>query len=288
MSQPPQNQWGQSFPQDGQGGYGQGRQGYGQQPEHGQQPGYGQQQEYGQQPGYGQQGYGQQGYGQQGQASPAGYPGAASGSGQGAGYPGSAQPPSGEPPKGKGGRIALLICGGCAILAVIVVIIGVVVWALTGNDDGETTGGEETTATETTDEATEGSTTEEQTTEVETSEEATEEDSSVTDADLDAARSRVMAYLEAAADQDARGMCEQFMDPTTREQITGSALDSCAEDVESAGTLDEYDPSMLEGFDESDLDATDNGDGTIGVSTYFTSDSLTLSQAGDGEWYIEF
>ena len=137
-SQPPQNGWGspQSSDPYGQpspnGGYGQDA-GYGQQPGYGQSPSYDQDSGYGQQPGYGQDGS----YSQD----PAFAPSFGGGTGQ------APEPQGGEPKKSK--LMPILLCAGCAVLALIVIVVGAGIFLFT-RDDGEPTGSPEadTTATE--------------------------------------------------------------------------------------------------------------------------------------------
>lgn len=140
MSQPPQNGWGS--PQSGDpygqnspnGGYGQGQpsQDYGQ----GHDQGYGQ-------PDYGQdQGYGQPspngGYGQDAAFAPS------FGEAGGQGYA-----PQGAVPK-KSNKVPILICAGCAVLALLLIIVGGGIFLFTRDSDEPRSGGE-TTATETED-----------------------------------------------------------------------------------------------------------------------------------------
>jgi hypothetical protein len=153
MSQPPQNGWGQPPPDDSFGqpsadnGYGQQPGGYGQAPG---QPG---------QPG---------GYGQSPSFAPS------FGGDQGQGYPPQ------TPEKKGGGKLPILICAGCGLLALVLVIVAVGIFALTrGGDEPTGAGGDETTAEETTEEdpATEEETTpEEETTAEETTEAETTAD----------------------------------------------------------------------------------------------------------------
>jgi hypothetical protein len=193
MSQPPQSPWGQppSDDQNGQpsanSGYGQDPQGYGQQgygqDAFGQQGGYGQQNDFGQQNDYGQGSPG----GAYGQPSPnAGYGQDPQGQGQspsfapafGAdGQQNFAQ--QGEPPK-KSAKVPLLVCAGCAVLALLVIIVGTGIFLFT-RDGGEPSGDPTTAVEETetegpTDEGptADGPATDETTTEEVTEEETTE------------------------------------------------------------------------------------------------------------------
>ena len=180
MSQPPQNPWGQP-PSDDQHGQQSANGGYGQGP-----------QPYGQQQGYGEEGYGQQGYGQGSPSGAYGQPSPNSGYGQdpqGWGQAPSAAPAFGadgqqpyaqhaEPPK-KSSKTPLIVCAGCAVLALIVLLVGGGIFLFT-RDGGEptddrTTSEQATTedGEETSEEPTEEETSEEATTEEATSEEAT-------------------------------------------------------------------------------------------------------------------
>ncbi|MGP5056833.1 hypothetical protein ACTXJ3_17355 [Brachybacterium paraconglomeratum] len=174
MSQPPQNPWGQP-PSDDQ---------YGQQSANG---GHGQgPQPYGQQQGYG-EGYGQQGYSQGSPSGAYGQPSPNTGYGQdsqGWGQAPSAAPAFGadgqqpyaqhaEPPK-KSSKTPLLICAGCAVLALIVLLVGGGIFLFT-RDGGEPTD-DRTTSEQATTEDGEEPTEEDATTEEATSEEATTEE----------------------------------------------------------------------------------------------------------------
>lgn len=131
MSQPPQNGWGPGEP----GQPGQPDQPYGQPSPNGGYGGYG---DHGQAPqgGYGQpspsEGYG--GYGQD--------PSAASNAGPNFG---SSMPNQGEPPKTSNAKIPLIICAGCAVLALIIAILGGGIFLFTRDSDDPTGGGETTT-----------------------------------------------------------------------------------------------------------------------------------------------
>jgi len=197
MSQPPQNPWGQP-PSDDQYGQSSANGAYGQDFSSSGQQGDGQ-------GGYGQQGFEQQGYGQDagqggyGQPSPSaayGQPSPDTGYGQapqGFGQQSSFAPAFGadgqqahaqhaEPPK-KSSKVPLLVCAGCAVLALVLIIAGAGIFFFTRDGGGPTGGGttaeettsEESSGEETSEEATtEGTTSEEATTEEVTSEEATE------------------------------------------------------------------------------------------------------------------
>ena len=168
MSQPPQDQWGQQSgepygqdpnqnpdPNQGQdpnAGWGQPspNAGYGQD-----QPGYGQPSPNA---GYGQDqpGYGQDQYGNYGQASPnAGY-GQPSANDYGAGFGPDGQPAGDIQQGGKkpGSKLPLLICAGCAVLALLLGLVGGGIFLFT-RDGGEPTGGGTTTTEPGGDETTE-------------------------------------------------------------------------------------------------------------------------------------
>ncbi|WP_422115914.1 hypothetical protein [Brachybacterium sp. UNK5269] len=144
MSQPPQNGWGQPSPADP----------YGQSLPEG--------------------GYGQQGNG--GQASPNGGYGQDSSFAPSFGNGGAqAYAPQGAAPK-KSSKLPLIICAGCALLALLLIIVGAGIF-LFAQGGGEPTGGETTQVETTTEEAsTEEVTSEEATTEEVTSEEASTEE----------------------------------------------------------------------------------------------------------------
>lgn len=146
MSQPPQNGWGQQSGDPYGQPQGNGQDGYGQPSPN---AGYGQD-------AYGQDAYGQGGYGQDayGQPSPnAGYSDYGQGSpnsGYAPSYGDGAQgaaPQQGE--KKSGSKLPLLICAGCAVLALIVGIIGGGIFLFTrGGEEDPPTGGGDTTTTQ--------------------------------------------------------------------------------------------------------------------------------------------
>jgi hypothetical protein len=190
MSQPPQNPWGQP-PSDDQYGQ-QGSSQWGVAPEGHDQQAYGQQ-GYGQQ-GYGQQSYGQQGYGLSSPSGAYGQPSPNSGYGQdpqGYGQQTAYAPAfgadgqqtfaqQGEPPK-KSSKVPIFVCAGCAVLALLVIIVGTGIFFFTRDSGGSGDGGtttEQTTGEETSEEAT----TEETTSEEATSEEATTEEATTEEA----------------------------------------------------------------------------------------------------------
>jgi len=124
MSQPPQDGWGQPPSGDP----------YGQPSPNG---GFGQQ-------GYGQQGYGQdqQGYGQPSPNSgfgqgPASAPNFGDNTGQGFGAQGAT-------PK-KSNKVPIIICAGCAVLALLLILVGGGIFLFTRGDGGPTSGGETST-----------------------------------------------------------------------------------------------------------------------------------------------
>lgn len=124
MSQPPQDGWGQPPSGDP----------YGQPSPNG---GFGQQ-------GYGQQGYGQdqQGYGQPSPNSgfgqgPASAPNFGDNAGQGFGAQGAT-------PK-KSNKVPIIICAGCAVLALLLILVGGGIFLFTRGDGGPTSGGETST-----------------------------------------------------------------------------------------------------------------------------------------------
>lgn len=321
MSQPPQNPWGQTGPEDpyrqssANSGYGQGAQPNGQDPQpYGQQQGYGEE-GYGQQ-GQGQQGFEQQGYGQQGygQGSPSGaygQPSPNAGYGQDPqsfGQEPSSAPAFGadgqqpyaqhaEPPK-KSSKTPLLICVGCAVLALIVIIVGVGIFFFT-RDGGESTDGE-TTSAQTTDEETSEEATEEATTEEEvTSEEATSKEATEAAADGKGTKDAPYAIGEKFTVDDGEG--------GTLDVTIGEVNWDATDEVMGANEFNE-EPGEGETYILVPVSMTYHGDGTSepgfslmvdyvteGGNSYSDAGSVTpkswidvgtLHDGGTGEWEI--
>lgn len=140
MSQPPQNGLGQPPSGDAygaQGSDGYGQQGYGQQGYD--QQGYGADGGYGQgspNSGYGQQGYGQQEYGAPSPSSGFGPGSANSGYGQDAAFAAGygADSTFSQPPK-KSSKLPIFVCIGCAVLALVLVLVGGGIFLFTRGGD---------------------------------------------------------------------------------------------------------------------------------------------------------
>lgn len=268
MSQPPQNGWGQ--PQSGDphgqpspdGGYGQ--QGYGQD-----QQGYGQ----------GQQGYGQASpNGGYGQASPNGGYGQDSGFAPSFGNDGAqAFAPQGATPK-KSNKLPLIICAGCAVLALLLVIVagGIFLFSRAG---GEPTGGETTQVETTAEEPTEEATTEEATTEEVTTEEATTEEATTEAApagDGQGAKDSPYATGQMFTLEDGEGGTFD---------VTIGAVDWDATDKVMEANQFNTEPAEGETYILIPVDLTYHGDGTaepfLTVSVaYVSNGGNTFSDAG--------
>lgn len=183
MSQPPQNPWGQPS-SDGAGD----QNPYGASSPYGQPEPYGQSEPYGQPAQPGQYGsgepYGQPSAGSGWQSSASDAPsapgfGQSSADGQGSSFTPAfgGAPQGGEPPKkGNGGKIALFVCIGCAVLALLLVLVGGGIFLFSNSGGGsDPTTEPATTSAQPTDEQTSDPVTEDASTDA-TTEEATTED----------------------------------------------------------------------------------------------------------------
>ncbi|WP_270408573.1 hypothetical protein [Brachybacterium paraconglomeratum] len=297
MSQPPQNPWGQP-PSDDQ---------YGQQSANG---GHGQgPQPYGQQQGYG-EGYGQQGYSQGSPSGAYGQPSPNTGYGQdsrGWGQAPSAAPAFGadaqqpyaqhaEPPK-KSSKTPLLICAGCAVLALIVLLVGGGIFLFT-RDGGEPTD-DRTTSEQATTEDGEEPTEEDATTEEATSEEATTEEATEAAADGKGTKDAPYAIGEKFTVEDGEG--------GTLDVTIGDVNWDATDEVMGANEFNE-EPGEGETYILVPVSMTYHGDGTSepgfslmvdyvteGGNSYSDAGSVTpkswidvgtLHDGGTGEWEI--
>ena len=107
--------------------------------------------------------------------------------------------------------------------------------------------------------------------------------------DLTAAGDQGLAFLKAAASGDGEGACAVVLDPTTGNGMSGSTLEACAAGFE--GKAEEegatFDPSAAEALDRSMIEATDNGDGTAGLTMMGTDAGVTMVKGEDGKWYVD-
>lgn len=275
MSQPPQNPWGQP-PSDDQ---------YGQQSANG---GYGQgPQPYGQQQGYGEEGYGQQGYGQGSPSGAYAQPSPNTGYGQdpqGWGQAPSSAPAFGadgqqpyaqhaEPPK-KSSKTPLLICAGCAVLALIVLLVGGGIFLFT-RDGGEPTD-DRTTSEQATTEDGEEPTEEDATTEEATAEEATSEEATEAAADGKGTKDAPYAIGEKFTVEDGEG--------GTLDVTIGEVNWDATDEVMGANEFNE-EPGEGETYILVPVSMTYHGDGTSepGFSLmvdYVTEGGNSYSDAG--------
>ncbi|MBK0330094.1 hypothetical protein I8D64_01565 [Brachybacterium sp. MASK1Z-5] len=108
----------------------------------------------------------------------------------------------------------------------------------------------------------------------------------VTDADLKAAKSRYIDFMNALADKDAKKACGFAMDPSTKKPIDGAALKVCAKQIEDSGMMDTFTPELVDAVDESMLDAKAEDDGTITLSIE-GSNETPMEKATDGKWYFK-
>ncbi len=303
MSQPPQNPWGQP-PSDDQ---------YGQQSANG---GYGQgPQPYGQQQGYGEEGYGQQGYGQGSPSGAYGQPSPNSGYGQdpqGWGQAPSSAPAFGadgqqpyaqhaEPPK-KSSKTPLIVCAGCAVLALIVLLVGGGIFLFT-RDGGEPTDDRTTSEQATTEDGEEpteeDATTEEATSEEATTEEATSEEATEAAADGKGTKDAPYAIGEKFTVEDGEG--------GTLDVTIGDVNWDATDEVMGANEFNE-EPGEGETYILVPVSMTYHGDGTSepgfslmvdyvteGGNSYSDAGSVTpkswldvgtLHDGGTGEWEI--
>lgn len=131
-------------------------------------------------------------------------------------------------------------------------------------------------------EATEESAAEEETTEDEAAEGEAE---AFSDEDLQGASDRFYEFLEYTVTGDFEAACGMVLNPVTDEPMSGEEAEACAGGMEgtSASQLDE---SALDAISPEDIEATDNGDGTVAISMMGSDFPYGMTKGSDGEWYI--
>lgn len=159
-------------------------------------------------------------------------------------------------------------------------------------DSGEDTATTEEAAAE--DEATEEDTAAEEDTTAE-EDTATEEDSAaeegdeaateLTEEDLTAAEERFLEFLQVADDGDHEATCGYVLDPNTGEPAEGAFVEGCAEGM--AGNMGNVEPGTFDSLSVDDIEAADNGDGTVAITFLGSDFPLDMIQGPDGQWYID-
>jgi hypothetical protein len=107
--------------------------------------------------------------------------------------------------------------------------------------------------------------------------------------DLTAAGDQYFAFMQAGVSGEAETACSLMTDPTTGEPMSGAVLEGCTSGFEEKAGSEgiELDPAMADMLDRSMIEATDNGDGTAGITMMDSDAGVTMVKAGDGEWYID-
>jgi hypothetical protein len=106
----------------------------------------------------------------------------------------------------------------------------------------------------------------------------------VDQAGLDAASQRFVDFIQVMDDGDGEAACAFFIDPTTDEPVAGETLTQCGEMI--APQMEAFEPGSMDIVDVSMVEATDNGDGTVGISLGGSEFPYSMSQGEDGEWYM--
>lgn len=111
----------------------------------------------------------------------------------------------------------------------------------------------------------------------------------VTDEDLEAAKERVIGFLQASATGDGEAACSYVADPSTGEPVTGDVLDGCAKDFEeaAANSEDSLEEGMFDALDPSMIETEAAEDGRIDVTVIGQPLNAPLLKASDGEWYVD-
>lgn len=206
--------------------------------------------------------------------------------------PASPAPGPGSGGGGKGRMWAIIGCVGCGVLALIVVIVLVAVFALRdGGDDptpSPTTDDTVTTEPETTEpETTEPETTEPETTEPETTAaETTAATGDVTAEDESAAKTRFIEFLTALGDEDYTTACSYMVNPTTKEPFSSGEQSACADGMTSSASSEDVESIKLLAtiITEDDITSTVGDDGIITLDVY--GSDFQMIRAGDSLWYV--
>lgn len=161
-----------------------------------------------------------------------------------------------------------------------------------GGDDAAETTAEETAAEATTEESSEAEAAAEETTESE-GEAATEESAeggeaagAVTEEDLAAAEETFIGFMTAAGEGDLEGACGYMLDPSTGAAPSEAFTSGCASSMEGNESLSMFTPETIEMIKDQ-VEATDNGDGTISIMVAGQDAGLPMAKGTDGKWYID-
>lgn len=141
----------------------------------------------------------------------------------------------------------------------------------------------------------EKSTSEEQPAEGEGSDEETTTDSAaegddaaageaLSDEDIAAASERFVEFIHVLDDGDPVAACAFVVNPATGEPMTGDEATACGDGL--APSMEGLEPGSMDVIDASMIEATDNGDGTVGITMGGTEFPYSMTKGSDGEWYV--
>ncbi|MCS6710724.1 hypothetical protein JSY14_01310 [Brachybacterium sp. EF45031] len=107
----------------------------------------------------------------------------------------------------------------------------------------------------------------------------------LSDQDLEAAKTRLLEFLQTADDGEWEQACQMMMTPEGR-TLSDAELAGCAAGAKAEVGSD-LQPGTFDSLDTSMMDAEDNGDGTATVSVGGQEFPVKLRKGPDGQMYLD-
>lgn len=106
----------------------------------------------------------------------------------------------------------------------------------------------------------------------------------LSDEDIAAASERFVEFIHVLDDGDPVAACAFVVNPATGEPMTGDEATACGDGL--APSMEGLEPGSMDVIDASMIEATDNGDGTVGITMGGTEFPYSMTKGSDGEWYV--
>lgn len=106
----------------------------------------------------------------------------------------------------------------------------------------------------------------------------------LSDEDITAASERFVDFIHVLDDGDPVAACAFVVNPATGEPMTGDEATACGDGL--APSMEGLEPGSMDVIDASMIEATDNGDGTVGITMGGTDFPYSMTKGSDGEWYV--
>ncbi|MDO5663348.1 MAG: hypothetical protein Q4G40_11685, partial [Brachybacterium sp.] len=119
-----------------------------------------------------------------------------------------------------------------------------------------------------------------------TPEETATDEGDISAEDEQAAKERMVEFIDTTFSGDYEGACTMIMNPMTNEPMSGSEASDCADGMsQSAG--DETMEDMVGVITPDMIDMTPLDDGRLEASFPGSTETFTLIKGDDGQWYID-